>query len=232
MLEELKNAVCRANVMLSELRMAIFTWGNVSGIDRQSGLVVIKPSGVSYEQMRPENMVIVDMEGNTVEGNLRPSSDTPTHIELYKKYSAMAGIVHTHSQYATSFAQCRRPIPALGTTHADYFYGGIPCTRPLTAEETEEQYEANTGRVIIETLLDRDVMEVPAVLVACHGVFTWGKNSLSAVMNAAYLEESAKLAYHSLMIDGKAQPVDQYLLDKHYLRKHGESAYYGQKDNK
>lgn len=232
MLKELRSAVCRANAMLSELGLVNFTWGNVSGIDRQSGLVVIKPSGVPYGQIRPEDMVVVDMDGNTVEGNLRPSSDTPTHLVLYKKYCAMAGIVHTHSLYATSFAQCRRAIPALGTTHADYFYGGIPCTRPLTAGETEDEYEANTGRVIIETLPDRDVMEVPAVLVACHGVFAWGKDSLSAVMNAAYLEESAKLAYHTFALDGQAQPADQYLLDKHYLRKHGKSAYYGQEENK
>lgn len=228
MLEALKKEVCHANLMLESLKLISFTWGNVSGIDRKAGLVVIKPSGVPYSELKPEDMVVVDLDGKVVEGGLRPSSDTPTHVKLYKQYPEIGGVVHTHSPYATAFAQSRRSIPALGTTHADYFYGTIPCTRPLTKEEIESNYEENTGNVIIETLGNRDVMPVPAILVASHGVFAWGDNAEKAVMNAAYLEETAKLAYRTYMLDRSAAPVDQFLLDKHYLRKHGKNAYYGQ----
>lgn len=228
MLDALKRDVCHANIMLESLKLISFTWGNVSGIDRETGLVVIKPSGVPYSELKPEHMVVVDLDGKVVEGDLRPSSDTPTHVKLYKQYPEIGGVVHTHSPYSTAFAQSRRPIPALGTTHADYFYGTIPCTRPLTKEEIESSYEENTGNVIIETLGNSDVMSVPAILVACHGVFAWGANAEKAVMNAAYLEETAKLAYRTYMLDSSAAPVDQFLLDKHYLRKHGKNAYYGQ----
>ncbi len=228
MLEDLKSQVCHANIMLESLKLISFTWGNVSGIDRKSGLIVIKPSGVPYSKLMPEDMVVVDLDGKTVEGSLRPSSDTPTHVKLYKQYGEIGGVVHTHSPYGTAFAQCRRPIPALGTTHADYFYGTIPCTRELTKEEINKDYEENTGNVIIETMGSHDVMPVPGILVACHGVFAWGDDAEKAVMNAAYLEETAKLAYRTFMLDGSSAPVDQFLLDKHYLRKHGKNAYYGQ----
>ena len=230
MLDVLKSQVCHANIMLESLGLISFTWGNVSGIDRGTGLMVIKPSGIPYSELMPEDMVVVDLDGRTVEGSLRPSSDTPTHVKLYKQYPEIGGVVHTHSPYGTAFAQCRRPIPALGTTHADYFYGTIPCTRPLTKEEIESCYEENTGNVIAETLGSSEVMAIPGILVACHGVFAWGADAEKAVMNAAYLEETAKLAYRTYMLDGSAAPVDQFLLDKHYLRKHGKNAYYGQEE--
>jgi L-ribulose-5-phosphate 4-epimerase len=230
MLEVLKSQVCHANIMLESLKLISFTWGNVSGLDRKTGLVVIKPSGVPYSMLRPEDMVVVDLNGKTVEGSLNPSSDTPTHIMLYKQYPEMGGVVHTHSPYATAFAQCRRSIPPLGTTHADYFYGTVPCTRELTKNEIESCYEENTGNVIIETLGNSEVMSIPAILVASHGVFAWGADAKKAVMNAAYLEETAKLAYRTFMLDGAAAPVDQFLLDKHYQRKHGKNAYYGQEE--
>ncbi|GLC29229.1 L-ribulose-5-phosphate 4-epimerase [Clostridium omnivorum] len=232
MLEELKEKVLSANLLLKELGLVCFTWGNVSGIDRQSNLVVIKPSGVHYDKLSLNNMVVVDMDGNIIEGGLRPSSDLATHLELYKKYQEIGGVVHTHSRYATSFAQCRKQITAFGTTHADYFYGDIPCTRALTKDEVEKEYEKNTGKVIIETLGDKDVMKVPAILVSNHGPFIWGLDSISAVMNAAYLEESARMAFNTLTLDGSTQMIDQYLLDKHYQRKHGKNAYYGQKEKK
>lgn len=228
MLENLKKQVCNANIMLERLKLISFTWGNVSGIDRKSGLIVIKPSGVPYSELKPEDMVVVDLDGKMVEGDLRPSSDTPTHVKLYRQYPEMGGVVHTHSPYATAFAQCRKPIPALGTTHADYFYGTIPCTRPLTKDEIEGCYEENTGNVIIETLGNGEVMSIPGILVACHGAFAWGTDAEKAVMNAAYLEETAKLAYRTYSLESTAAPVDQYLLDKHYQRKHGKNAYYGQ----
>ena len=228
MLEMLKNEVCNANIMLETLGLISFTWGNVSGIDRQSGLVVIKPSGVPYSILKPEDMVVVDMDGKVVEGELRPSSDTPTHIVMYRRYPEIGGVVHTHSPYATAFAQCHQAIQAIVTTHADYFYGDIPCTRPLTKDEIESCYEESTGKVIVGTLGNSDIMSIPVILVACHGIFAWATDAQKAVMNAAYLEETAKLAYRTLMINRNTPPVDQFLLDKHYKRKHGKNAYYGQ----
>lgn len=228
MLERLKEEVCEANLDLVKHALVIFTWGNVSGIDRDSGLVVIKPSGVSYDQMSASDMVVVDLDGNRVEGNLKPSSDTPTHLELYKAFENVGGIVHTHSPWATIWAQAGRGIPPLGTTHADYFYGEIPCTRKMTRLEVEGEYEKDTGKVIIERFADLDPQAVPGVLVNNHAPFAWGNNVHSAVHNAVVLEEVAKMAYHSLQLNGNAE-IDQFLLDKHYLRKHGKNAYYGQK---
>lgn len=232
MLEELKQRVLIANLMLKELDLVSFTWGNASGIDRESNLVVIKPSGVKYDKLSAEDMVVIDLNGNRVEGHMNPSSDTMTHLELYKRYREIGGVVHTHSRFATTFAQCRKQITAFGTTHADYFYGDIPCTRPLTKDEIGTEYEKNTGKVIIETLGDKDIMQIPAVLVSNHGPFTWGVDSICAAMNAAYLEESARLAYNTLTLDSSAERADQFLLDKHYERKHGKNAYYGQKEKK
>jgi L-ribulose-5-phosphate 4-epimerase len=227
MLEELKESVCKANLDLVHHGLVILTWGNVSGIDRDRGLVVIKPSGVSYDRMRPKHMVVMDLKGNRVEGDLKPSSDTPTHIFLYLKFPEIGGVVHTHSTWATSWAQARRPIPAYGTTHADYFYGEIPCTRPLTREEVEDQYELNTGAVIVETFKDLDPMGVPGVLVSQHGPFSWGKDEQDAVYNAKVMDEVAKMAYYNESL-GNTSPVDSYLLEKHFQRKHGKDAYYGQ----
>jgi L-ribulose-5-phosphate 4-epimerase len=227
MLEELKESVCRANLDLLQYGLVIFTWGNVSGIDREKGLVVIKPSGVSYDHMKPRDMVVMDLYGNRVEGELKPSSDTPTHIFLYLQFPDIGGVVHTHSEWATSWAQARRPIPAYGTTHADHFYGEIPCTRPLTREEVEDQYELNTGVVIVETFRDLDPMAVPGVLVSQHGPFSWGKDEHDAVHNAKVIDEVAKMAYYNESL-GNTSPVDPYLLEKHYKRKHGKDAYYGQ----
>ena len=218
MMKELKTLVCEANIDLDRLGLVIFTWGNASGIDRETGQVIIKPSGVSYDELKP---------GNQVDGSLKPSSDTPTHLYLYKKFKGIGGIVHMHSEWATSWAQARRPIPAYGTTHADYFSGEIPCTRSLTKEEVENQYELNTGRVIVETLRDKDPMAVPGVLVGQHGPFAWGKDPQEAVHNARVLEEVAKMAFRNEVL-GNRTPMDQFLLDKHYLRKHGKDAYYGQ----
>ena len=230
MLEKLKEEVCAANLMLPQYGLVTFTWGNVSGIDRDKGLVVIKPSGVSYAEMKPEDMVVVDMDGRVVEGRLRPSSDTPTHLELYKACGEIGGVVHTHSRYATSWAQARRGIPPLGTTHADDFYGEIPCTRAMTAEEIAADYEAATGRLIVETFAGRDMMQVPAVLVASHGPFVWGASPKAAVEKSVVLEEVALMARAATEIAGQIpQPIAQELLDKHYLRKHGKGAYYGQK---
>ena len=227
MLEELKEAVCRANLDLVRHGLVIFTWGNVSGIDRDRGLVVIKPSGVSYDDMKPGDMVVMDLHGNRVEGEKKPSSDTPTHIFLYLHFPDIGGVVHTHSSWATSWAQARRSIPAYGTTHADYFYGEIPCTRPLTEEEVEDQYELNTGAVIVETFKDFDPMAVPGVLVSQHGPFSWGKDEHDAVHNARVIDEVAKMACYTESL-GNTTPVDAYLLNKHYIRKHGKDAYYGQ----
>lgn len=231
MLEELKNQVCEANLELPRRGLVTYTWGNASGIDREKGLVVIKPSGVAYEELTPDKLVVVDLDGNVVEGTLNPSSDTKTHLALYRAFSQIGGVVHTHSTHAAAFAQARRDLPAFGTTHADYFYGPVPCTRVLTPQETEEDYEANTGKVIIETFAQRalDPVAVPGVLCACHGPFTWGKTAGEAVYHAAVLEEIAKMALFTLTIDPAAQAAPQHILDKHYLRKHGPNAYYGQR---
>jgi L-ribulose-5-phosphate 4-epimerase len=231
MLEQLKNEVLEANLQLPKHGLVTFTWGNVSGIDRELGLVVIKPSGVPYEDLIVEDLVVVNLEGEIVEGALRPSSDTPTHLALYRAFPQIGGIVHTHSPWATSWAQAARPIPALGTTHADYFYGEIPCTRPLTQEEINRAYELETGNVIIDTFKNEglDPVAMPGVLLAGHAPFTWGKDANQAVHNAVVLEEVAKMALHAFQLNPHLQPIDQFLLDKHYLRKHGAKAYYGQK---
>ena len=230
MLEELKEIVCKANLELPKYGLVTFTWGNVSAIDRETGLLVIKPSGVSYDGMQPEAMVVVDLDGKVVEGKYKPSSDTPTHVALYKAFPALGGIVHTHSRWATTFAQAKMDIPALGTTHADYFYGSIPCTRPMTPAEIAGEYEKETGNVIIGTFRQRNIdpARVPAVLVASHGPFAWGKNAMEAVHNAVVLEEVACMALHALQLKPGLGVMQQELLDKHYLRKHGKNAYYGQ----
>ena len=230
MLEELKEKVLQADLELPKRGLITYTWGNVSGIDREKGLVVIKPSGVSYDGMKASDMVVLDLDGNRVEGTLNPSSDTPTHLELYKKYPDLGGVVHTHSTSATSWAQAGRDIPLYGTTHADYFFGDIPCARSLTKEEIEGEYERNTGLVIIETLEERNVNPVytPGILVKNHGVFTWGKDADEAVHNAVVLEEVAKMATFTEMINKDADKAPEYLRDKHFYRKHGENAYYGQ----
>lgn len=214
---------------LPKYGLVTFTWGNVSGIDRKLGLVVIKPSGVPYEQLKMEDLVVVDLDGNVVEGSLRPSSDTATHLVLYKAFPQIGGIVHTHSPWATSWAQAGRGIPALGTTHADYFYGEVPCTRPMTEQEIQGAYELETGNVIIETFRDRDPNEMPAVLVHSHAPFNWGKDPHQAVHNAVVLEEVAKLAHHTYGLNANVPSMDRRLLDRHFLRKHGANAYYGQK---
>ena len=229
MLETLKEQVLEANLRLPEAGLVVFTWGNVSGIDRASGLVVIKPSGLPYDGMKAEDMVVVDLAGKVAEGKWKPSSDTPTHLELYKAFPGCGGIVHTHSRWATTFAQAGRDIPAMGTTHGDYFYGDIPCTRKMTPEEIAGEYEKETGLVITETFRGRDAMEVPAVLVHSHGPFAWGKDPAEAVHNAVVLEEVAFMAWHAMALDPAAGRMQQELLDKHYLRKHGKNAYYGQK---
>ncbi len=228
MLEELKEDVLKANLMLPKYNMVTFTWGNVSGIDREKGLIVIKPSGVEYDEMKAEDMVVVSLEGEVVEGKLNPSSDTKTHIELYKAFPNIGGVVHTHSSFATPFAQAGLPLTALGTTHADYFYGDVPCTRALTKEEIEEDYEKNTGKVIVETFKELDADAVPGVLVFNHAPFTWGKNPSDAVHNAVVLEEAAKMALRTYKLNPKTERIGQYILDKHYFRKHGENSYYGQ----
>ena len=229
MLEQLKEEVYRANMELPEHGLIVYTWGNVSAIDRESGLVVIKPSGVDYATMKPEDMVVVDLDGNVVEGRLRPSSDTPTHVELYKAFPGVGGVVHTHSSWATSWAQAGRSIPCYGTTHADYFYGEIPCARVLTKEEVETAYEKNTGKVIIEAFEGKDPLAVPGVLCTSHGPFTWGKNAAEAVHNAVVLEEVAKMATRTEMLRPDVKPAVQYVQDKHYFRKHGANAYYKKK---
>jgi L-ribulose-5-phosphate 4-epimerase len=228
MLELLRQQVLEANLLLPKYGLITFTWGNVSGIDRAGGWVVIKPSGVSYEGMTADDMVIVDLDGNVVEGRLKPSSDTPTHVELYKAFPQIGGIVHTHSRWATSFAQAGRSIEPTGTTHADYFYGAIPCTRLLTPQEIQGGYEKETGKVIIETFSSLDPNAIPAVLFQSHGPFCWGKTPEKAVETAVVLEEVAFMQHHALMLNPALPPMQKELLDKHYLRKHGKSAYYGQ----
>jgi L-ribulose-5-phosphate 4-epimerase len=228
MLEELKQRVYEANMDLPRYGLVTFTWGNVSEIDREKGLFVIKPSGVDYDKLRPEDMVVVDMEGNKVEGEYNPSSDTPTHLELYKAFPTCGGVVHTHSSWATSFAQACKGIPPFGTTHADYFYGEIPATRLMTKEEIESAYEKNTGLVIIETFKDKDPEAIPGVLVSNHGPFAWGTDAHNAVHNAVVMEECAKMALRALSLNPELPPISQAILDKHYLRKHGANAYYGQ----
>ena len=231
MVESLKKEVFEANLALVKNSIVVLTWGNVSGIDREKGLVVIKPSGVSYDDMKEEDMVVVDLEGNVIEGSLRPSSDTITHIELYKKYPNIGGIVHTHSTFATSWAQAKRDIPSYGTTHADTFYGSVPCTRKLTNDEIKTEYERNTGFVIIETLESKniEVLSVPGIIVGSHGPFSWGETPSKAVSNAVVLEEVAKMALITENLNESITPIDKELQDKHYFRKHGKNAYYGQK---
>lgn len=228
MIQKLKERVLEANLDLVKNGLVIFTWGNVSGIDRDNGLVAIKPSGVSYEKMKASDIVVMDLEGRVVEGKLNPSSDTPTHLVLYHFFKKIGGVVHTHSEWATSWAQAKKGIPALGTTHADYFYGEVPCTRELTKEEVIKEYEKSTGEIIVERFKNIDYTAVPAVLVNGHGPFTWGEDPAAAVHNAVILEEVAKMAFRTQVL-GNTNPLDQFLLDKHYLRKHGKNAYYGQK---
>lgn len=227
MLEELKKRVYEANMDLPNYNLVKFTWGNVSEIDREKGLFVIKPSGVDYDKLTPDDMVVVDLEGNVVEGRYKPSSDTPTHVELYKAFSKIGGIVHTHSTYATSFAQAGRNIPCYGTTHADSIYGDIPCSRNLTEEEINEAYEKNTGKVIIETFEKLDYMATPTILCKNHGSFSWGENAKKAVYNAVVLEEVAKMAILTEMINKDVKEAPKCIQDKHYNRKHGKNAYYG-----
>ncbi|MBR5308106.1 MAG: L-ribulose-5-phosphate 4-epimerase [Clostridia bacterium] len=231
MLENIKEKVLRANLLLPKSGLVTLTWGNVSELDRETGYIVIKPSGVSYDEMTAEDMVVVDLDGNKIEGRLNPSSDTPTHLELYRKFPEIGGITHTHSRWATIFSQCGRGIPALGTTHADTFYGEVPCTRMMTPEEIFSEYELNTGKVITELFTSETVMQIPAALVYSHGPFTWGKDGAKSVENAIILEEVAMMAWNTLMMNPDAK-IQQELLDKHYLRKHGANAYYGQGESK
>lgn len=231
MLEQLKKQVLEANLELPKRGLVTYTWGNVSGIDREKGLIVIKPSGVPYEHLKLDDLVVLDLDGNKIEGNLNPSSDTPTHLVLYKSFKDIGGIVHTHSRWATIWAQAGKGIPALGTTHADYFYGEIPCTRRLRDEEIKNEYEKTTGDVIVETfdVLKLNPVYVPGVLVNNHGPFAWGKDAAEAVHNAVVLDEVAMMAYHTCALTPGIAPINQVLLDKHFLRKHGANAYYGQK---
>ena len=228
MLEALKRSVYEANMQLPQYGLVTFTWGNVSGIDRERGLFVIKPSGVAYEEMKPEDMVVMDLDGVQVEGRLRPSSDTATHLELYKAFPEVGGIVHTHSRWATAWAQTGRGIPCYGTTHADYFYGEIPCTRDLTKNEIDEGYEKNTGLVIVQRFTELDAMAVPGVLCCHQGPFAWGKDAAEAVHNAVVMETVAEMAFHCEQLGKDAGTISRAQLDKHYFRKHGENAYYGQ----
>ena len=224
---KLKQRVLEANLLLPKHGLVTFTWGNVSEYDRETGLAAIKPSGVEYESMTLDDIVVLDLEGNVIDGRLKPSSDAPTHLELYRNFDGIGGVVHTHSRFATVFAQARRSIPSLGTTHGDYFYGGIPCTRDMTAEEIKGKYELETGRVIVECC--PDFRTIPAALVANHAPFVWGKDGHEAVHNSVVLEELAAMAWHTLTLSPNTPDMSQELLDKHYLRKHGANAYYGQK---
>ncbi|HBE41475.1 MAG TPA: L-ribulose-5-phosphate 4-epimerase [Bacteroidales bacterium] len=228
MLEKLKERVYRANIDLVKYGLVIHTWGNASGRDQKTGYIVIKPSGVSYKKMNAGDMVVLDPDGNIIEGNYKPSTDAPTHLMLYEKWDTVNGVVHTHSTYATAWAQAGKDIPALGTTHADHYYGEVPCTRKLTEKEIEHNYEINTGKVIIERLARIDPLAVPSVLVNCHGPFSWGLDAEEAVYNAVALEEIARMALYTVTL-GQTMSVDGYLLKKHYKRKHGKNAYYGQK---
>lgn len=228
MLEQLKQQVLEANLQLPQHDLVTFTWGNVSGIDREQELIVIKPSGVAYESLQRDDLVVLDQDGNQVEGELKPSSDTPTHLVLYRAWPQIGGIVHTHSPWATSWSQAGRTISPLGTTQADYYYGEIPCTRKMLSSEIQTEYELETGNVIVETFKDRDPNQIPGVLVQNHGPFCWGTDAGNAVYNAVVLEEAAKMAYRTEQLNPSVRPVDQELLDKHFLRKHGASAYYGQ----
>jgi len=229
MFEQLKETVCRANLALVEHKLVIFTWGNVSGIDRQKGVIAIKPSGINYDELTPDKIVLLDLDGKVLEGDMRPSSDTPTHLELYRCFPEVCGICHTHSPKATAWAQACREIPALGTTHADHFYGPIPVTEAMTRQEIEGDYELDTGKVIVRRFDGIDPMSIPAVLVAGHGPFTWGKDADKAVENAVVLEQIAAMAFETIMLNPGIAGISQTLLDKHYLRKHGKNAYYGQK---
>lgn len=229
MYDQLKRAVCDANIELQTHKLVIYSWGNVSGIDHDAGIVAIKPSGVSYDELTPDKIVLLDLDGNIVEGDLRPSSDTPSHLELYRNFKTVGGICHTHSVNATMWAQANREIPCLGTTHADFFYGPIPLTETMTADEIKTDYELNTGRVIVRRFASLDPLQMPAVLVANHGPFTWGKTPAAAVESAVVLEQVAAMALGAITINPKQKKIAQVLLDKHYLRKHGKNAYYGQK---
>jgi L-ribulose-5-phosphate 4-epimerase len=227
MLDQLKERVFRSNLELVKQGLVIHTWGNVSGIDPETRLMVIKPSGVGYDKMKASDIVVLDPDGDIVEGKFKPSTDAPTHLLLYKVFPNIGGVVHTHSTYATSWAQAGKAIPPFGTTHADHFYGEVPCTRKLSEKEVKGDYETNTGKVITERLKGLDPLSVPSVLVNCHGPFSWGKDPEKAVYNAVALEEIARMAFYTVLL-GKNEPVDKFLLDKHYLRKHGKDAYYGQ----
>jgi len=227
MIDQLKEKVLEANLDLVKHGLVIFTWGNVSARDPETGSIVIKPSGVAYDQMTADQMVVLDVDGKQIEGDLKPSSDTPTHLALYKQFKDIGGVVHTHSEWATSWAQAGILLPPMGTTHADYFYGAVPCTRPLTKAEVDDDYEANTGKLIVETLQGKDYLSMPGVLVHGHGPFTWGTNAADAVHNSVVLEEIAKMAFRTRVL-GNNTPIEQFLLDKHYFRKHGKDAYYGQ----
>lgn len=228
MLEQLKKEVLKANLDLPAYKLVTLTWGNVSGIDRGKGMIVIKPSGVPYNEMEVGHMVVLDLNGNVIEGDLKPSSDTPTHLVLYKSFNDIGGIVHTHSPWATSWAQAGKGIAALGTTHADYFHGEIPCTRKMKREEISNDYEKKTGHLIVETFEDKNENEIPAVLVNSHGPFVWGENAVQSVHNAVVLEEMAKMAYNTFNLNPLVHKIDKALMDKHFLRKHGKNAYYGQ----
>jgi len=230
MYKKLKEEVLKANLLLPKYGLVVFTCGNVSAVDREKGIIAIKPSGVEYDDMQADDIVIVDIAtGEVLDGKLKPSSDTPTHLELYRKFPNIGGIVHTHSRWATIFAQAKHPIKAYGTTHADYFYGAIPCTRLLSEAEIKGEYELNTGKVIVETFKDIDPDFVPGVVVASHGPFAWGKSALDAVHNAVVMEEVAMMSWHAKIENSSLESMDQNLLDKHFLRKHGKNAYYGQK---
>jgi len=229
MLEELKQEVLEANLCLPKFGLVVFTWGNVSAIDESGKYVAIKPSGVEYDVLKRDDIVIVDLNGNVVEGHFNPSSDTPTHLELYRNFPGIKGIVHTHSRWATIFSQAKLDLNPFGTTHADYFYGKIPCTRLMSKIEIENDYELNTGKVIVETFKDKDPMQIPAVLVASHGPFAWGKSAMDAVHQAVVLEEIAMMNWHSMMANKSLESMQSDLLNKHFLRKHGKNAYYGQK---
>ena len=227
--EELKEAVCQANIELQTQGLVIYSWGNVSGIDRAEGVVAIKPSGVPYDQLTADKIVLLDLDGNVIDGDLRPSSDTPTHLELYRNFEAIGGVCHTHSANATMWAQACREIPCLGTTHADFFYGPVPVTEVMTSDEIKSNYELNTGKVIARRFANLDPLQIPGVLVANHGPFTWGRTPAATVEAAVVLEQTAKMALGTIIINTKQKKISQVLLDKHFLRKHGKDAYYGQK---